>query len=141
APPDADGLRSLAHRLRPLGPVRAAIESMNGARFVHDQLELPGWDVEIAGAQKAKGLAPLACKTDKIDAGRARRALPTVSGAGDLATGSVGASRAGPARFRLHLSSRYRCANTTRRLPDAAKSRDTRSAPPTTLAPPTGSSA
>jgi hypothetical protein len=24
-------------------PVRAAIESMNGARFIHDQLELAGW--------------------------------------------------------------------------------------------------
>ena len=46
----------------------AAIESMNGARFVHDQLELAGWQVEIADAQKVKGLAPLACKTDKIDA-------------------------------------------------------------------------
>ena len=27
-----------------------------------------GWDVRIADAQKVKGLAPLACKTDKIDA-------------------------------------------------------------------------
>jgi transposase len=35
---------------------------------VHDQLELAGWDVEIADAQKVKGLAPLACKTDRIDA-------------------------------------------------------------------------
>jgi len=41
---------------------------MNGARFVHDQLELAGWEVEIADAQKVKGLAPLACKTDRIDA-------------------------------------------------------------------------
>jgi transposase len=41
---------------------------MNGARFVHDQLELAGWDVEIADAAKTKGLAPLACKTDRIDA-------------------------------------------------------------------------
>ena len=46
----------------------AAIESMNGARFVHDQLEMAGWQVEIADAQKVKGLAPLACKTDRIDA-------------------------------------------------------------------------
>src|SRR4051794_39112207 len=46
------------------GPVYAAIESMNGARFVHDQLA--GWQVAIADAQKVKGLAPLACKTDKI---------------------------------------------------------------------------
>lgn len=46
----------------------AVIESMNGARFVHDTLELLGWSVEIADAQKVKGLAPLACKTDSIDA-------------------------------------------------------------------------
>jgi transposase len=43
------------------------IESMSGARFVHDQLELAGWDVRIADAVKARGLAPLACKTDRID--------------------------------------------------------------------------
>jgi transposase len=41
---------------------------MHGARFVHDRLELHGWQVEIADAQKVKGLAPLACKTDRIDA-------------------------------------------------------------------------
>ena len=29
---------------------------MNGARYVHDQLELAGWQVEIADAQKVKGL-------------------------------------------------------------------------------------
>ena len=40
---------------------------MTGARIVHDTLEAEGWDVEIADAQKVKGLAPLACKTDKID--------------------------------------------------------------------------
>src|SRR5215216_2438237 len=69
SPPDADGLRGLAERLgRHREQVRAAIESMNGARFVHDRLELHGWQVEIADAQKVKGLAPLACKTDRIDA-------------------------------------------------------------------------
>ncbi len=69
APPDADGLRSLAARVgRQRQPVRAAIESMTGARFVHDQLELSGWEVEIADAVKVQGLAPLACKTDRIDA-------------------------------------------------------------------------
>ena len=40
---------------------------MTGARLVHDTLEQEGWAVEIADAQKVKGLAPLACKTDKID--------------------------------------------------------------------------
>jgi hypothetical protein len=66
-PADADGLRLLADRFA-AERVEAAIESMNGARFVHDQLELAGWQVEIADAAKVKGLAPLACKTDRIDA-------------------------------------------------------------------------
>src|SRR4030095_5160874 len=43
APPDADGLHGLACRIgRHRQPVRAAIESMNGARFVHDRLEVEG---------------------------------------------------------------------------------------------------
>src|SRR6266446_4915147 len=51
APPDADGLRSLSTRVGRFGePVFAAIESMNGARFVHDQLELAGWRVVTATA-------------------------------------------------------------------------------------------
>lgn len=48
--------------------VSAAIESMNGTRFVNDQLELAGWGVQIPDAQEVKGLAPLAAKTDKVDA-------------------------------------------------------------------------
>jgi transposase len=71
AAPDADGLsgfaRGVADRHGPV-EVRAAIESMNGARFVHDTLEREGWEVEVADAQRVKGLAPLACKTDRIDA-------------------------------------------------------------------------
>jgi transposase len=71
AAPDGDGLADFARgvELRH-GPVRvsAAIESMTGARFVHDTLERSGWEVEIADATRVKGLAPLACKTDKIDA-------------------------------------------------------------------------
>jgi transposase len=66
--PTAEELRRLASRYLVHGPVRAVIESMNGARFVHDTLELAGWEVEIADAVKVKGLAPLACKTDRIDA-------------------------------------------------------------------------
>ena len=69
APPDADALRALARRIDEVyrEPVCAVIESMSGARLVHDTLEQGGWDVEIADAQKVKGLAPLACKTDRID--------------------------------------------------------------------------
>src|SRR6266852_5617771 len=104
APPDADGLRGLAGRVGRFGePVRAAIESMNGARFVHDQLELAGWQVEIADAVKVKGLAPLACKTDRIDAWvlaeLARRDLVPAIWLPDPA---VRAERE-RARFRLHL--------------------------------------
>jgi hypothetical protein len=102
--PDAGGLRSLVDRLRiARQPVRGVIESMNGARFVHDQLELAGWDVEIADAQKVKGLAPLACKTDRIDAWvlaeLARRDLvPAIW----LPTPGIRAERE-RARWRLHL--------------------------------------
>jgi transposase len=69
--PDADALAGLARLIElrhGARPVNAVIESMNGARFVHDTLERCGWDVQIADAQRAKGLAPLACKTDRIDA-------------------------------------------------------------------------
>jgi transposase len=104
APPDLDGLRSLAGRLGRYGqPIRAAIESMNGARFVHDQLELHGWQVEIADAVKVRGLAPLACKTDRIDAWvlaelSRRELVPAIW----LPDPSVRAERE-RARFRLHL--------------------------------------
>jgi transposase len=69
APPDADSLRRLARRIDEVHhePVCAVVESMTGARLVHDTLEQEGWEVEIADAQKGQGLAPLACKTDKID--------------------------------------------------------------------------
>jgi transposase len=67
APTDVDGLGGLAERFRG-ERVRAVIESMTGARFVHDTLEEHGWEVLVADAQKVKGLAPLACKTDRIDA-------------------------------------------------------------------------
>jgi transposase len=66
--PDRDGLYGLAKRVAVYEePVRGVVESMNGARFVHDELFGHGWEVLVADAQKVKGLAPLACKTDKID--------------------------------------------------------------------------
>ena len=104
SPPDADGLLGLAARAAMWAPaVRGVIESINGARFVHDRLEEHGWDVLIADATKVKGLAPLACKTDKIDA----RVLATLS-ARDLVSEiwppdpCVRRERE-LARFRLHL--------------------------------------
>jgi transposase len=76
---------------------------MTGARIVHDTLEASGWSVEIADAQKVKGLAPLACKTDRIDAwvlaelGR-RELVPAIW----LPDPRVRAERE-RARWRLHL--------------------------------------
>src|SRR5919198_6284465 len=68
APPDVDGLHGLSERLARHGaPVRAAIESMNGARFVHDRLELAGWQGEIGDAQKKKGPAPPPRKNARND--------------------------------------------------------------------------
>ena len=63
-----DGLDRLAAELVSGVGVRAVIESMTGARHVHDTLEARGVDVRVADVIKAKGLAPLACKTDRIDA-------------------------------------------------------------------------
>jgi transposase len=102
--PDVDALRTLAgHVLLHGQEVSAAIESMTGARFVHDQLERWGWDVAIADAVKVKGLAPLAAKTDRIDARvlaeLARRDLvPEIW----LPGPTIRAERE-RARFRLHL--------------------------------------
>jgi transposase len=105
-PPDRDGLAHLARHVEDTygkQQVLGVIESMNGARFVHDTLEELGWSVEVADAAKVKGLAPLACKTDRIDARvlaeLSRRDLvpaiwlpdPAVRGARELA------------RWRLHL--------------------------------------
>jgi hypothetical protein len=58
APPDGDGLAGWFAVARHDQPITAAIESMTGARFVHDELERHGWEVGFADAQKAKGLPP-----------------------------------------------------------------------------------
>ena len=103
--PDVDSLRRLARRIAEVHrqPVCAVVESMTGARLVHDALEQEGWSVEIADAQKVKGLAPLACKTDKIDS----QVLATLSQR-DLVPaiwlpGPRVREKRELARFRLHL--------------------------------------
>jgi transposase len=102
--PDAVGLRRLAaHVLRFGHDVDGAIESMTGARFVHDTLERYGWDVAIADAAKVKGIAPLAAKTDRIDA-RVLAELARLELVPEiwLPDPTVRAERE-RARFRLHL--------------------------------------
>jgi transposase len=63
---DADGLLRLVARLGP--EVKACVEMMSGAVWVRDRLEQAGWQVEVADARKVKALAPLAAKTDNVDA-------------------------------------------------------------------------
>ncbi len=93
-PPDANGLRGLVSRVNVYGePICAAIESMNGARFVHDELERLGWEVEVCRRAEGEGLAPLMCKTDKIDAWMLAE-LPARARAGDLAARLSAARRA-----------------------------------------------
>ena len=65
-PADEDGLAKLVVALGP--QVSACLEMMSGAVWVRDRLQASGWQVEIADARKVKAVAPLACKTDKVDA-------------------------------------------------------------------------
>jgi transposase len=63
---DEDGLARLVLELGT--EVKACVETMSGAVWVRDQLERAGWSVEVANAGKVRDIAPLACKTDKVDA-------------------------------------------------------------------------
>jgi Transposase len=96
APSDRDGLYGLTRRVAVYGEsVRGVVESMNGARFVHDALVKYGWEVLVADAQRVKGLAPLACKTDKVDARVLAELFVQRPRAGDLAADARAARRAG----------------------------------------------
>jgi transposase len=65
-PADADGLARLV--IDRGTDVRAVVEMMSGAIWARDQLAAAGWRVQIAHARKVRDVAPLACKTDKVDA-------------------------------------------------------------------------
>ena len=54
---------------RPGQDVVAVIESMRGARSVHEEPDILGSDVRIADTQQAKGRARLACKVDTVEVG------------------------------------------------------------------------
>jgi transposase len=63
---DEDGLARLV--LAVGSDVHACVEMMSGAIWVRDRLVAAGWRVQIAHAGKVRDIAPLACKTDKVDA-------------------------------------------------------------------------
>jgi transposase len=65
-PADEDGLAKLVLALGT--EVKACVEMMSGAIWVRDRLEAAGWRVQVAHARKVRDVAPLACKTDKVDA-------------------------------------------------------------------------
>ncbi len=44
------------------------VEMMSGAVWVRDRLQSAGWQMKVAHARKVRDVAPLACKTDKVDA-------------------------------------------------------------------------
>lgn len=102
---DPAGLVDLVGRVGRCGDgrVRAVVESMTGARYVHDRLEAAGWDVEVADARRVKALAPLTAKTDRIDAAvladLSRRDLVPAVWLPDAGTRQMREI----ARFRLHL--------------------------------------
>jgi transposase len=48
--------------------VRACVEMMSGAVWVGDRLAAVGWRVRVAPARRVRDVAPLACKTDTVDA-------------------------------------------------------------------------
>ena len=92
---DEDGLAKLVLRLG--SEVMAAVEMMSGAVWVRDQLQATGWEVQVAHARKVRDVAPLACKTDKVDARvLASPARPHPRALAALARGS-GAARAASA--------------------------------------------
>jgi Transposase len=65
-PASEDGLARLV--LKVGSEVKACVEMMSGAVWVRDQLAMAGWEVQVAHARKVRDVAPLACKTDKVDA-------------------------------------------------------------------------
>jgi transposase len=65
-PADEDGLARLV--IERGVEVRGVVEMMSGAIWVRDRLAAAGWEMQIAHARKVRDVAPLACKTDKVDA-------------------------------------------------------------------------
>ena len=65
-PADESGLARLVLELGT--EVSGCVEMMSGAVWVRDRLQSAGWEMKVAHARKVRDVAPLACKTDKVDA-------------------------------------------------------------------------
>jgi transposase len=65
-PANQDGLARLVLKLG--SGASGCVEMMSGAVWVRDRLESAGWEMKVAHARKVRDVAPLACKTDKVDA-------------------------------------------------------------------------
>jgi transposase len=65
-PANEDGLGKLVLKLG--SESSGCVEMMSGAVWVRDRLRAAGWDMKVAHARKVRDVAPLACKTDKVDA-------------------------------------------------------------------------
>src|SRR6266508_2571147 len=103
---DRDGLARLVLELG--DEVKACLEMMSGALWVRDQLVDCGWQVEVADARKVKTVAPLAAKTDKVDARLLAELCPR-STSGRYGNGcGGGCTWSGCGRARKVASSGYR---------------------------------
>jgi transposase len=65
-PANEDGLARLV--LEQGSEASGCVEMMSGAVWVRDRLQAAGWEMKVAHARKVRDVAPLACKTDKVDA-------------------------------------------------------------------------
>jgi transposase len=65
-PADESGLARLVLELGT--EAEGCVEMMSGAVWVRDKLQAAGWEMKVAHARKVRDVAPLACKTDKVDA-------------------------------------------------------------------------
>ena len=73
-PADEDGLARLVLELG--AEVKGCVEMMSGAVWVRDQLQLAGWQMEVAHARKVRDVAPLAFKDRQGRRQGPGRALP-----------------------------------------------------------------
>jgi transposase len=65
-PANEDGLARLVLELG--SEASGCVEMMSGAVWVKERLEAAGWVMKVAHARKVRDVAPLACKTDRVDA-------------------------------------------------------------------------